>query len=279
MIQPHLSDLLGMPLGAVLDRLTTLLQAQGNRLLASRPRSAPADFAALRVAFDTHSGGVEAALRNTLSECWPAIPISEKELDSGHQQVPEYADAYWVCDPLDGALQYLSGMPGWTITLCLVVDGQPALSVVHDPATGRTYRAVAGQGADCDGEPLRVNTRADLAQALICTAHPNWPGQERSDTADFLARFGHLLPQTFGLRLYGPTSLLLALVASGALDGYWECGQDYYDWLPGALLVTEAGGTVSALDGKPFGWGCRGIVAAGTGMHGPLASALMREAA
>ncbi|MFJ1254796.1 hypothetical protein [Cupriavidus sp. CuC1] len=56
-------------------------------------------------------------------------------------------------------------------------------------------------------------------------------------------------------------------VAGGALDAYWECGQDYYDWLPGVLLVT-------ALDGKPFAWGCQGMVAAGPAMHGGLSSAL-----
>ncbi len=63
-------------------------------------------------------------------------------------------------------------------------------------------------------------------------------------------------------------------VAGGALDAYWECGQDYYDWLPGVLLVTEAGGVVTALDGKAFTWGCQGIVAAGPAMHGGLSSAL-----
>ncbi len=274
---PTLPARFGQPLAAVLDTLTALLAEQGGRLRAQQPRSAPADFEALRVGFEHHSGAVGKVLKQTLLERWPEIPFSDKELESGTRQAPEYADAYWVCDPIDGALHYLSGMPGWTIALCLVVQGKPALSLVHDPATGRTYRAVAGQGADCDGQPLRVNARGRLAPAMIATAHPNWPGQVREDTADFLSRFGRLLPQVFGLRVHGPTSLLLALVAGGAIDGYWECGQDYYDWLPGALLVSEAGGTVTALDGKPFGWGCQGIVAAGPAMHGVLGAALKGE--
>ncbi|AJG25049.1 inositol monophosphatase family protein [Cupriavidus basilensis] len=272
-----LSERLSQPVAAVLDSLSALLAQQGRLLRTQQPRSAPADFQALRAAFEQHSGAVGSTLKRALLERWPQIPFSDKELESGEQQAPEHADAYWVCDPIDGALHYLSGMPGWTIALCLVVEGVPALALVHDPATGRTYRAVAGQGADCDGAPLRANARGELASALITTAHPNWPGQVRNDTAAFLDRFGRLLPQVFGQRVYGPTSLLLALVAGGALDGYWECGQDYYDWLPGVLLVTEAGGVVTALDGKPFTWGCQGIVAAGPAMHAGLRSALARQ--
>ena len=276
---PTLSERLGQPVPDVLEMLTALLAGQGRWLRTGQPLSAPADFDALRVAFDHHSGTVGSVLKKALLERWPEIPFSDRELESGEQQAPEFADAYWVCDPIDGALHYLSGMPGWTIALCLVVRGDPVLSLVHDPATGRTYRAVAGQGADCDGQPLRANARSALTTALIATAHPNWPGQVRSDTADFLDRFGRMLPQVFGQRVYGPTSLLLALVARGALDGYWECGQDYYDWLPGVLLVKEAGGSVTALDGNPLTWGCQGIVAAGAAMHGVLNAVLSGEGA
>lgn len=273
-MQAALIDHLGRP---PMDYLTHLLSEQGRWLADEQPISAAADFNELRERFDHYSGQVGEALRRDITARWPAIPWSDQELSSGARLAPEHADAYWVCDPIDGALHYLSGLPGWTITLTLVLHGKPALALVHHPATGRTYRAIAGQGAECDGMPLRANARGKLDEALVATAHPNWPGQVREDTADFLARFNRLLPHVFGLRQYGPISLLLSQVAIGAFDGYWECGQDMHDWMPGALLVQEAGGIVTALDGLPFEWGCKGILAAGPAMHGGLNAVLMAE--
>ncbi|WP_374356826.1 inositol monophosphatase [Chitinimonas sp.] len=267
------SDYLGQSPQAALHELSALLLEQGHCLLAQQPLGAAASLEELRQRFDTLSGGVGSALRSAIRTRWPGIAWSDEELDTRRQQQPEH-DAYWVCDPIDGALHYLAGLPGWTIALCLVVAGEPVMAVVHEPASGRCYRAIAGQGAECDGRRLSVNGRQDLASSLLFAAHPNWPGKVRDDTADFLARFGRLLPKVFGLRMHGPTSLLLAQVAAGASDGYWECGQDLYDWLPGVLLVREAGGVVSALDGKPFAWGCSGIVASGPRLHPLLTEAL-----
>ena len=167
----------------------------------------------------------------------------------------------WVIDPLDGTTNYLYGFPQWCVSVALE-DGDGALAgVVHDPTRDETFCAARGEGAELNGEPIRVRDHDDLATALVATGFGYDP-ERRAAQADVLLR---ILPRVRDIRRAGAAALDLAWLAAGRLDGYYERGLNPWDWAAGSLLVTEAGGVVQPLQGEPFG-----IVAAGPRLVEPL---------
>ncbi len=252
-----------------------LVQTQGEWLTQRQPQHALDSVADLQHMFDTCTNHVRQELESTLAAMTPGIALSNAEFDPDMQTRPEQA-AYWVADAIDGAVQYLYGLPLWTITLCLVEDGKPVLAVVHDAANACTYHARAGLGAYCNGSPLQVATRSDVTAAFIGTSFPNYPQRPQAEIDDFMARLGSVIPRVFAQRWMGPASLSLSQLAAGKLDGYWETGRSLYDWLPGALIAMEAGAQVCALDGGAFDWGCHGILAASPAMYPQLEKLLVK---
>jgi myo-inositol-1(or 4)-monophosphatase len=98
--------------------------------------------------------------------------------------------------------------------------------------------------------------------AYLTTSLPSKPAEDIEAATLTVRGIAHLMPKVMAVKMLGSVSLQLAYVASGRLDGYWEFGNDYYDWLAGSLLVIEAGGTVTDGKGNPFTWGTSGIIAA-----------------
>ncbi|MEK8129054.1 inositol monophosphatase family protein [Paenibacillus filicis] len=200
-------------------------------------------------------------LRAEVSVRYPSIPWSDSELDVDQQQQAEYAREYWICDPLDGALHYIQGFALYAFSLCLVRDGKPAASFVYDPCSQELFHAVAGEGAYLNGQPIHVSQKKGLANAYVTTSLPSRPAED-AESAELTVRgIAQVMPKAMAVKMLGSVSLQLAYVACGKLDGYWEFGSHYYDWLAGALLVQEAGGTVSDSKGNPFTWGTSGIIA------------------
>ena len=155
----------------------------------------------------------------------------------------------WVVDPLDGTTNYLYGFPAWSVSVALRDGEGTVVGVVHDPARGETFRAVRGEGADLNGEPIRVRTHDRLETALVATGFGYAP-ERRAEQAELLRR---VLPRVRDLRRAGSAALDLSWLAAGRLDGYYERGLKPWDWVAGRLLVTEAGGTVVEMDGEPLG--------------------------
>jgi myo-inositol-1(or 4)-monophosphatase len=159
----------------------------------------------------------------------------------------------WVVDPIDGTVNYLYRIPAYAVSVA-VVAGEPhpaawrALAgCVHNPATGETWTAVQGGGAWLDGTRLRPVTAPPLASALVGTGF-GYTAQRRAEQAAVVAA---LLPRVRDVRRIGSAALDLCAVASGRLDAYYERGLNPWDLAAGALVVTEAGGVVTGLDGRP----------------------------
>ncbi|MDX2376779.1 inositol monophosphatase [Microbacterium sp. LRZ72] len=167
----------------------------------------------------------------------------------------------WVVDPIDGTVNYAYGIPGYAISIG-VVEGAPepaawtALAgVVHNPATGETFRAVKDGGAHLGGRRLAVNAEPADAGALIATGFSYDP-DERAAQLAVLAR---VLPMARDIRRMGAASLDLAAVAAGRVDAYYERGLWPWDMAAGGLLVEEAGGRFAGAGGAALG---RGLVIA-----------------
>ncbi|GAA1307615.1 inositol monophosphatase family protein [Saccharothrix xinjiangensis] len=185
------------------------------------------------------------------------------------------AGEWWVVDPAEGNVNHLRGLPGWAVTATLVRDNRPVLTAVHVPLAGETYTALAGAGAHLDGRPLRVSDTEDLELALVATS------QARPDEDDEVVRrvgssITAMLRDALVVRTSVPATLHLLDVAAGRVDAFWQFAGARADLLPGALLVTEAGGRVSDASGRPWTPASDGFLAAAPGVHAAAVATLSR---
>ena len=209
-------------------------------------------------------------LRTALNEKYPYIQWSHSEFAVHNQEKPEFEGEYWICDSIDGAIQFLQGISAYTISLCLIRDGQPVLACIYEPCNQDFFHATQGEGAFLNGEKINVGVKEGLADALITTTPPSNPNEELAVTNQTIKGFEQLIPKAFAIRMLGSVSLQLAYVACGRIDGYYEFGTGIYDWLAGALIVKEAGGHVTDIQGRDFIWGSSGVIAANKKINSEL---------
>ena len=162
----------------------------------------------------------------------------------------------WVVDPLDGTTNFLHGIPHWAISIGLQrrhTDGstEMAAGMVYCPVNDEMFWAEKGGGAYLNSRRLRVSARRDMDDALFATGIPFAAVTPRNRLA-FARTLGALMPATAGIRRFGSAALDLAWVAAGRYDGYWELGLKPWDVAAGALIVREAGGTVTDPAGAEF---------------------------
>jgi myo-inositol-1(or 4)-monophosphatase len=178
----------------------------------------------------------------------------------------------WYVDPLDGTINYLYGIPHWAVTICCADPSGPLAGVVYDPLRGELFEATRGGGARCGGRALAVTQKADLATALVATGFA-YVAANRERQGRLLT---HVLGAVRDVRRAGSASLDLAFVAAARLDGYFESVDKPWDWMAGALLVSEAGGRVTQL--HPSDPALPRIVASAPGIHDDLVALLGRAA-
>jgi myo-inositol-1(or 4)-monophosphatase len=152
----------------------------------------------------------------------------------------------WIVDPLDGTTNYAHSYPRFCVSLGVERDGAPQVGVVYDPLLDELYHAVAGDGAFRNDRPIRVSRETRLDRSLLATG---FAYDRRQSEEDNVAEFAAFLRQARALRRDGSAALDLCYVACGRLDGYWEFKLQPWDVAAGGLIVAEAGGRVSDLDG------------------------------
>jgi myo-inositol-1(or 4)-monophosphatase len=203
---------------------------------------------------------------------------------------PGAAAVRWIVDPLDGTVNYLYGLPDWSVSIAAEVAGTVVAGIVAAPRRGETFTAIRGQGARVhrapwlrgtgpgetspgagpaagDGGPapaeipLRCNRGVALGQALVGTGFGYAAGRRQVQGEVVSA----LLPRIRDIRRGGSAAVDLCLVAAGRLDAYYERGLNPWDFAAGALIAEEAGALVTGLSGRPPGPSM--TVAAGPGLH------------
>ena len=218
-----------------------------------------------KAAFDAVDVPVSRLLHDHLEVLRPGVEWTE-ELDakvSGRGEV-------WVVDAIDGAVQYLQGLPQWSVSIALVRDGLPVIAALHSTSLGETYTAVSGGGAFLNGAPVAPSTKDDLALSLVATSHPPFVGNQPDAVAGAARAMSILLPATGAIRNLGPTSWQVADVAAGRLDAFWEYGRDATNLIAGALVASEAGAVVTDTEGRPWHPGATSFVAAPAALHTKL---------
>jgi myo-inositol-1(or 4)-monophosphatase len=161
---------------------------------------------------------------------------------------PPGAPPVWVVDPLDGTANYVHDVPAYCVSIALWAGGRPVVGVIHDPRMNEVFTAAWGLGAYLNGRPIRVSSVSSVPASMLATGFPaSYAKQLRN-----LAAWAKVTAHAQSLRRTGSTALNLAYVAAGRFDGYWAFDNFAWDVMAGAVLITEAGGTVTTSDGLPF---------------------------
>ncbi|MEU1424021.1 3'(2'),5'-bisphosphate nucleotidase CysQ [Kitasatospora sp. NPDC005751] len=210
-------------------------------------------------------------LRPRLTQLRPEAGWVEDELDGGALPPGEW----WVVDPAEGNVNHLHALPDWAVTATLVRENRPVLTVVHLPLTGETYTALAGAGAHLDGRPLHVSPTADLGLGIVATSQAR-PDENEEVVRRVGSSITAMLFDALVVRTAVPATLHLVNVAAGRIDAFWQFAGARADLLPGALLVTEAGGRISDAQGRPWTPLSESFLAAAPGVHAQAVTTLSR---
>ncbi len=173
----------------------------------------------------------------------------------------------WIVDPLDGTTNFLHGLPQWAVSIALERSGEIVAGVVHNPIQDQMFWAEKGQGAFLNSQRLRVSQRRRLDEALVGTGSPF---RGHGDWDRFGRELEAVVASTAGVRRFGSASLDLSLTAAGRFDAFWESDLKPWDVAAGALIVAEAGGFVTELNGGRNPVYGATILAANPHLHQPL---------
>jgi myo-inositol-1(or 4)-monophosphatase len=224
-------------------------------------RKGPADFVS---SADLQA---EKKLRDELHKARPDYAFLMEE--SGAKAGNPESDRCWIVDPLDGTTNFLHGLPHFAISIGLTEGDQVIAGVVYDPIKEDLFYAEKGSGAYLNDRRMRVSGRERLDDVLLATGIPF---KGRGGEEQFSQELDQAMRQTAGVRRWGTASLDLAYVAAGRYDGFWERDLSPWDVAAGLLLVREAGGYITAIDGEPVRLDGRSFLAANDRVHGKLVS-------
>lgn len=218
--------------------------AEGIRVASSRlseitwEAKGPADFVS-QVDRDA-----EEVIRRMIAERHPDAVLIAEESAPGAEQ----GSLTFVVDPLDGTTNFLHGFPWYAVSVAALARGHQVAGAVLNVANGELFTAVRGGGARRNGQPIRVSTVTEPSRALIGTG---FPFKHREGIAPYMGILPRLMESTAGLRRAGSAALDLCDVACGRFDAFWELRLAPWDVAAGILIIREAGGAITDLDGRP----------------------------
>ena len=173
----------------------------------------------------------------------------------GHRILAEEGGAFageeehlWLIDPLDGTVNYAHGVPVFCVSIAYAYQKQVTLAAVYDPLRNELFTAERGKGAWLNGRSLQVSKVADLQRSLLVTGFPYDTWNTPRNNFDYFTKLAKL---TQGVRRLGSAALDLCYVGAGRFDGYWELSVKAWDVAAAGLVASEAGATVTGVDGQP----------------------------
>ena len=262
---PYLSPALNVMVAAARKAGRGLIRDFGELENLQVSLKGPADFVS------NADERTERILIDELSRARPGYGFLCEE--TGLREGPDKSHRF-IIDPIDGTTNFLHGIPIFAVSIALERDGQLASAVVYNPVVDEMYVAEKGQGAYLNNKRLRVAARKSLAESLFATGIP-FMGRPQHERA--LDELKAVMGRSSGIRRCGAASLDLAGVAMGRYDGFWEHDLNPWDIAAGVLLVREAGGVVTDMDGGARVLETGNILAANEALH-PQILKLLKDA-
>jgi myo-inositol-1(or 4)-monophosphatase len=211
----------------------------------------------------------EAAIIETVRKAYPDHAVLAEESGATAGQ----AEYQWIIDPLDGTTNFIHGFPQYCVSIAIRHRDALAHGVIYDPTKNELFTASKGRGAFLNDRRIRVSKCVRLGDALVGTG---FPFREVERIELYTRQLKTIMQSSAGVRRAGAAALDLAYVACGRLDAFWEMGLSAWDMAAGALMILEAGGLVSDLDGEDGYLDSGEIACATPKIFAPLLEALRR---
>ncbi len=207
----------------------------------------------------------ERMCREVIASHFPDHAVVGEELGADESS----ASHRWIFDPIDGTTNYAHGLPIYCSSLALEIDGVAEVAAIFDPSREELFTAERGLGAFRNGQPLRVSDTGDVGDALLVTG---FPYDIRARGPELLGMFSAFLERSRAVRRLGSAALDLCYVAAGRFDAFWEQHLKHWDVAAGVLIVQEAGGTVTSMDGSAVDMTAPNLVASNGRIHDEMLS-------
>lgn len=214
----------------------------------------------------------EQTIREELANARPGYSFLGEE--GGKIEGPDKTHT-WIVDPLDGTTNFLHGIPHFSISIALEREGTIVAGLIYKPIGDELFLAERGKGAFLNDQRIRVAARKTMTEAVVACGLPH---HGRGGLELFRQEFAQVQDRVAGLRRFGSAALDLAYVAAGRLDIYWERNISSWDIAAGAILVREAGGYVSDLDGNDAMFAKGHVIAGNETLHRELLQTLKQAA-
>lgn len=223
----------------------------------------------------------EKTIRETVLASFPDHDfLGEEDVDPGAEASAaaieekltgsKQSDWLWIVDPIDGTTNFVHGMPLNMPSIAAAYKGEVVVGVIYDPHRDELFCATKGGGSTLNGESISVGEQSELGDAVVAMGSP--PGEVSMQMS--LKGAQALMPKVRTIRMLGSAAIMLAWIANGRLTAYWEYDLSSWDIAAGALIVQEAGGKFTDLEGNPFTLRTRKTVATNGKIHGELMTVL-----
>ena len=187
------------------------------------------------------------AIHECLTQAYPDFQfVGEESIET--ETPANDSDYCWIVDPLDGTTNYVHGLDNYCVSIALVHNNRSVVGAIYDPVRQDLFTSIRGQGAFRNGNQLQTSQVTELNAALIAASFSAHISEDSLEIKRFIAALRHCQ----ALWRMGSAALNLCYVAAGSLDGYWATSVKKWDVAAGLLIVEEAGGTTTAIDGSPF---------------------------
>ena len=213
---------------------------------------------------------VERMFRRLIAERFSDHEVLAEEMGGGASVPP---GPCWVFDPIDGTTNYAHGLPIFCASLALELNGVAEVAAIFDPNRRELFTAERGGGAFLNGRPVQVSATSTLVDAMLVTG---FPYDVHNRVGEIVGLFGEFVGVARAVRRLGSAAIDLCYVAAGRMDGFWETSLKPWDIAAGALIVAEAGGNVTALDGSPFRSRGGEVLATNGPIHQPMLDVIGR---
>ncbi|MFZ0887294.1 MAG: inositol monophosphatase family protein [Candidatus Binataceae bacterium] len=267
---PRLSNKLPIPAIAEIEKVAMRAAGVAGRIHLSRLRRISVKLKSSPIDLVTEADReAEAAIIEVIRRAYPAHAVLAEESGAS----AESSEHRWIVDPLDGTTNFAHGYPQFCVSIAYEHRGRLELGVVYDALKRECFVARRGGGARLNGKPIHVSRVRRLEDSMLCTG---FPYDRRERPRFYLAFWEAFMMRTQAIRRTGSAALDLTCVACGRIDGFFEFGLKAWDVAAGALIVKEAGGRVTNMDGTPLDLDAGKIVVSNGRLHREMVAVVGR---